>query len=97
MKTQLQIRTGDFEYIMQECEADANEAVAAFKALKEAWAPKPGLAPKVWNDCIDSYMATGTLVSGTELYVEMNEKQQFFFQELKKHNKRANYKGVNEQ
>lgn len=97
MKNTIQIRTSDFEYIMQEFEGTPEEAVDAFKALKGAWTGGTGLPEKDFNHCLDTYMTTGTLNGGTELYHQMNEKQQYVFQSLKKAFKRIKSKqGENE-
>lgn len=94
MKYQYQIvGSQQYEYIMGEGEFDSPDAaVEAYKALREAYSQKPGLASKEWNKAVDEYCNTGTLLNGTELYHQMSEKQQFFFQELKKHEKRGKSK-----
>lgn len=101
MKYQFQIEGAQrFEYIMGEGDFQNPEAVVeAYKALREAYTPKvgPGLIPKEWIRCVDEYRNTGTLLNGADLFHQMNEKQQFFFQELKKADKRADYKNGNKE
>lgn len=94
MKYQFQIvGAQQYEYVMGEGDfASPEAAVEAYKALREAYTAKPGLAPKEFNKVVDEYCSTGTLLNGTELYAQMNEKQQFFFQTLKNSDKRREAK-----
>lgn len=101
MKYQYQIvGAQQYEYVMGEGDfASPEAAVEAYKALREAYSPKtgPGLDSKEWNRCVDEFRNTGTLLNGPDLFHQMNEKQQFFFQESKKADKRADYKNGNTQ
>ncbi len=86
MKTTFQIRTGDFEYIMQEFEGTPEEAVQAFKALKSAWSGGDGLAPKDFDYFLDTYLFDGT--ASADVYAAMNPEQQKIIQTIKRSLKR---------
>lgn len=89
------VGAAQFEYIMGEGDFQTSEAVVAeYKGLREAFHTKAGsgLLPKDFNKAVDEYCSTGTLLNGTELYAQMNEKQQFFFQTLKNSDKRREAK-----
>ena len=90
MKTEIQIRTGDFEYINRQFDEELSEedAVEKFNMLKRAWGGGPGLETKVFNDSLVEYLQTGKLRNGTELYSQMDIDQQRTFQDIKKAFKR---------
>lgn len=92
-RTTIQIKTGEFEYIMQEVEVESPEAaVEAYKALKRAYeGGGVGLSAKDFNAALDEFMKSGNLVGGTELYAQMNGTQKGIMQELKKAFKRISY------
>jgi hypothetical protein len=75
-KYQYQIRTNEFEYIMGEIETDYPEAaVEAYKALREAYTEKPGLAPKELDLIIEKMCLGVTVEGGTELWSKATQAQ----------------------
>lgn len=94
MKITHQIRTGDFEYIMEELEVETHEqAVEAHQKLKSAfqtkdYVPLGGLDDKDWRIALDGYLTIGNLPS--DVYERMNDTQKNIMQEIKKSMKRIN-------
>lgn len=86
MKTTVQIKTGEFEYIMQELDGTPDEAVEAYQALRSAYqgvtATDKLLDAKKWNPLLDKYLNGGSMSS--EDYYAMSPTQQFCIQEIKK-------------
>lgn len=86
MKTTVQIKTGEFEYIMQELDGTPEEAVEAYQGLKHAYQGVTGtdklLATSLWNALLDKYLNGGSMTSDD--YYAMSPTQQFCIQELKK-------------
>ncbi len=99
MKTTIQIRTGEFEYIMQEIDADTPEtAVEAFQSLQRAYNGGFGIEAKEFNAALDLYLKDYPKKGkgNTEQYIAMSKEQQQVFQELKKHFDRINNKTKNQ-
>ncbi len=93
MKAQIQIKTGDFEYIMEEVEAATHEdAVRAFNALKKAYYLGGGLPEKEFQAIYDTLLKQKPISGDPGIIGRMSMGQQFALNELKKANKRANYK-----
>lgn len=94
MKTTVQIKTGEFEYIMQELDGTPEEAVEAYQHLKAAYQGVTGtdklLAVPLWNVLLDSYLNGGSMTSDD--YYAMSPTQQFCIQEIKKAFKRITAK-----
>lgn len=86
LKTTVQIKTGEFEYIMQEGEHTATGAVEAFRALKHAWEGGKGLAEKDYNIFIDRYLLGEE--NQLETYNAMNDTQKWCVQVIKRSLKR---------
>lgn len=83
MKTQFQVKTAEFEYIMQEADGlSAEEAVMAYRALQRAVKGEPGLEQKDWNRAVDRYLSNGG--GETETWAKMSDKQKWFINEVKK-------------
>jgi hypothetical protein len=88
-KYQFQIKTGDFEYIMGECEAaDPKVAVEGYYALKKAYYTGNGLSSAEFNAIYDSLRTTGNIVGDPGIISKMSMAQQFALNELKKSLKR---------
>lgn len=87
IKTQIQIRTGDFEYIMQEVEViGATGAVEAFNELKDTFkasqtAPE-GLQTKEFDRVLDKYLSGGGM--DAEAYGKMSKIQVELVQTVKR-------------
>ncbi len=92
MKYEYQIKTGEYEFINGEGEGTPEEAVQAFKELKEAFGGGSGLDDKTFNAALDEYLSTNELTNGTELYAQMSKEQQFVFQAVKRSIKRIEAK-----
>lgn len=96
MKHIIHTPTGDFAYVESEFDHETGlefeapakhaELVERVKSLK----PGFGLDPKQFNALLDSYLLKGTVENGAEVWAQMDEKQQWMFQELKKSFKRTN-------
>ncbi len=84
MKTDIQISTGQFEYIMQsyDVELTPEQAVEAYHTLRAAYSPKTGISTKEFNQSLDLYLTEET--GNTEQYLAMSPSQQAVFQEIKK-------------
>lgn len=89
MKTTIQIKTGEFEYIMQEFDGTPEQAVDAFKALKASYSTGVGLEPKAWNAWLDRYLKDQT--GDADLYAQMSPEQQNVIQNIKRSIKRIAY------
>ncbi len=90
MKTQIQIKTGDFEYIMQDIEVESPEkAVEAFKTLKKAYYVGGGIPEREYNALYDLLRLKGTLQGDPGIIGQMSLGQQFALNELKKSLKRV--------
>ena len=83
---ELQIRTGDFEYILEKFEGTTEDAVTAFRELKHAWDGGAGLTQKEWNECLDRYRKGKGMSSDS--HERMNKVQQWMIKELDKSNNR---------
>ncbi len=96
MKHLFHIATGQFEFIEEEYEGTAEEAVEAYKSLTEAFRASigagAGLTPKDFNRAVDEFNLTGSLKDGPDLYANMSTNQQFYFQTQKKSLKRLESK-----
>ena len=83
-----QIRTGDFEYINGKGEFEnPEEAVQAFRDLKESFAAKlgDGIPKKDWCRFLDVYLSTGSPPEdGMSLWQDMNQEQKIVVNEMKK-------------
>lgn len=87
--TQIQIKTGEFEYIMQDIEVESpKDAVAAFKELKKAYFVGGGIPDKDFNAVYDKLRTERKLVGDPGLLYDMSLAQQFALNELKKSLKR---------
>ncbi len=87
MKTEIQIRTGDFEYINRSSEIimTHEEAVCWFNELKEAFkTPKvgEGLEKKAFDGFLDKMMMGGSIHVSD--YEQMNGEQQVLIQAVKR-------------
>lgn len=86
MKTVVQIKTADFEYISQEFNADmeAGKAVEAFLDLRRVWQERTQtkLTRKEWNDLVDGYLHGKSVL--TSDFEKMNDTQKWMLHELDK-------------
>ncbi len=97
MKFQFQVRTGDFEYIMQEGEfLGPEDAAAAFRVLKAASQPQAGLAEKDFNREYDKLLNNGVMDGDPGILSLMSPQQQKSINDLKKAKKRFAYKEANQ-
>lgn len=88
--TQIQIKTGDYEYIMQDIEVESpKEAVAAFKELKKAYYLGGAIPDKDFNAIYDTLRLKRKLTGDPGLIHDMSLAQQFALNELKKSLKRV--------
>ena len=97
MKTQLQIKTGEFEYIMQEFENEdlkthsPQEAVETFIALKKAYFMGAAMPDKDFNALYDTIKSKKSVNGDPGIMGQMSHAQQFAINELKKSNNRDSY------
>lgn len=95
MKYTGQISTGQYEFLAFELETDnAYESVSAYEDLRNAYrsvqeaknslqAPL-GLPNREWCAVMDSYVSTGKLEGGAEIWDRMSDYQRQVIQELKR-------------
>jgi len=90
IKSKLHFPTESFGFVETEVETETiQDAIELYNASKTPQnVTGQGLDTKVFNDALTEYLNTNELRGGLELYNQMNEKQQFVFQELKKAFKR---------
>lgn len=84
MKTTIQIKTGEFEYIMQEFESglEPDKAVEAYNNLKDAYTPQRGISVKDFNEWLDKYLLTQT--GSVDEYNSMSPEQKSTIQIIKR-------------
>ncbi len=78
-----------YAYIEYQIEGTVEDAVAEYKRAIEAYKANGegfGLETKDFNSALDKYLKDGT--GETEVYMQMNDKQKYVFQEIKKSLKR---------
>lgn len=87
--TEIQIKTGDFEYINQKFYGlTAAEAVEKYDELKLKHALSDGLPVKEWNAIVDKYLTGGKILNGD--FERMNGAQRWFIHEIDKSFNRIN-------
>lgn len=101
MKTQIQITTGQFEYIMREIEVESDvQAVEAFKALKQAYTASgkvsEGVTDKEHDMIIEKMMLGVSVEGGTELWSKATPAQQKEIKRVQRALARIKRKGVEE-
>jgi hypothetical protein len=89
MKAHLRIPTKTpYAYIEVDTEGNAQEIVAAYNEVNEAyWGQNEGLPAKEWNEALDSYLA-GKGISPDQ-HEKMSEKQKWMIHEIDKSKKRT--------
>ncbi len=94
MKFTLRLPTDVYAYIEQRIDVEnAQEAVEAYKDLQKAWKGAedgPGLPLKKWNDWLDGYM--NGKAGSIDDWAEMDDRQKWCINEIKKAMKRTNNK-----
>ena len=90
MKYNGRVVAGQYEFIEFETEGSPEEAVMAFKDLKRAYEGGSGVDTKRFNDLVDEYLSTGKVQNGGDVWEELDERQRWFFNEIKKSIKRRN-------
>lgn len=85
MKYDFQIKPGaDYEFIHGEMEGTAEDAVAAYKALKLDWEGGEGLPQADWCKLRDSYLATGQMEGDPGELEKLSKAQAYWVNETKK-------------
>ena len=100
MKVTYHIPTEQYGFVEVEYEKNIGDKedleLSDYQTVKALVSPEmavgQGLDTKVFNDALTEYMLTNELRGGLEFYNQMNEKQQFVFQEVKKAFKRIKAK-----
>ena len=87
-KAEILIPTVQYGNIRFFIEGTDEEIIAQAKDLQRKYEGGFGLPTKEWNAALDEFNSTGTLKNGVELFNQMNDFQQRFFQEQKKSIKR---------
>lgn len=90
LKATIRVATDLYEFIELEYEGDVDAIWDEYKRLKARVITKPGLTEKEFNAFLDSYLNTGTIENGHELYEKMNPIQQNIVQAIKRSIKRVN-------
>lgn len=63
------------------------------KAFLEPISEVKGLAPVVWRQWIDEYLATGTVVDGADTWAKMSDRQKWAVNEIKLSRSRKGTRG----
>lgn len=87
---ELHIPTEQYGFILRKVTGTPEDAVTAYKEVADAWKGGAGLPTDKFNALVDEYLSTGTVVNGGDIWGDLNEKQMWFFNEIKKSNKRRN-------
>lgn len=97
MKFTGHIKTGDYEFLQFELDGSAEDAVAAYKELQDAWKGEDGtgITHKDWCRFLDTYLSTGSPPEdGMSLWQDMNSEQKRVVNECKKTLARLSRKSV---
>lgn len=90
---ELHVPVEQYGFISEHLETnDPNEAVEAYQILKKALQSGDGLQNREWCKVMDSYVSTGKLEGGAEVWERMNDYQRSVIQELKRCFARTNKK-----
>ncbi len=86
MKTQIQISTGSFEYIMREYDTEMTPeaAVEAYRELQRAYKGGEGLTDKEIDLIIENMCLQKTTENGTELWAKATDTQKKEINRLKR-------------
>ncbi len=97
MKYTGHITTGQYEFLEFEKEfLTPDEAVQAYKELKRAYSgtpappPGPGLPEGQWRALVDEFLTTGKVANGGDCWEELDDRQRWMCNEIKKSIKRRN-------
>ncbi len=83
------VPTEQYGFIAIDVEGDVYDAVEAYRGLQQAWkGTGAGLADQQWRDLLDEYIATGKISNGGEIWEELDERQRWLINEIKKSIKR---------
>jgi hypothetical protein len=91
MKYKGHIATGNYEFLEVELEAETpQEAVEAYKAMQRAYQTGGGLPEPQWRALLDEFLSTGKVANGGDFWEELDDRQRWMCNEIKKSIKRRN-------
>jgi hypothetical protein len=90
MRYEIHVPVEEYGYIAAVDIANAEEAVLAYREIKNTYEDIPGLSKEEWNYLIDNYLEEGKLSGDPGRLHDLSKLQQWFVNEIKKSIKRRN-------
>lgn len=89
MKYVSHVPVENFGFISVETES-AEEAVLEYEKIKSMMKTGDGIPNDQFNKLVDEYLSTQKIQNGGDIWEHLDERQRWFFNEIKKSNKRRN-------